>query len=66
MNEYIAKCEEKRKQQAQEHYENLMAEGFGHCYGTSYKEWSTATKQKRVSRKGKTFSHTALWNYKNK
>ena len=64
MKEYMAKCEAKRKQKAQEHNEMLTAEGYGQCYGTSYKEWSQPTKQKRVPRKGKTFSHTALWNYK--
>ena len=64
MKEYMAKCEAKRKQKAQEHYDNLLAEGYGFCYGTKYSEWKEPVKQKRVPRKGKTHSHTTLWNYK--
>jgi len=64
MKEYIAKCEEKRMQKAQEHNANLMAEGYGFCYGTNYKEWKQPVRHKGVSMKGKTFSHTKLWDYK--
>ena len=39
---------------------------FGFCGGTTYKEWKQPTRQKGVSMKGKTFSHTKLWDYKYK
>tara|TARA_R100001460_G_scaffold466_13_gene2233 strand:- start:544 stop:744 length:201 start_codon:yes stop_codon:yes gene_type:complete len=64
MKEYMAKCEAKRKQKAQEHNKMLIAEGYGYCLGTKYSEWKQPTRQKRVPRKGKTHSHTTIWNYK--
>jgi len=39
-------------------------EEFGFCSGTTYKEWTAKTGMKGVSRKGKTFSHTKLWDYR--
>ena len=63
MKLYMQRCEEMRKQAMAERHAEATDE-FGFCGGTTYKEWKQPTRQKGVSMKGKTFSHTRLWDYK--
>ena len=65
MQLYIKRCEELRNQRMAERHAEATAE-FGFCGGTTYKEWSTKSRVKGASMKGKTFSHTKLWDYKYK
>lgn len=65
MQLYIKRCEELRNQRMAERHAEATGE-FGFCGGTTYKEWKQPTRQKGVSMKGKTFSHTKLWDYKYK
>ena len=63
MKLYMQRCEEMRKQAMAERHAEATDE-FGFCSGTTYKEWTAKTGMKGVSRKGKTFSHTKLWDYR--
>ena len=65
MQEYITRMEEKRNQAMAERHAEATDE-FGFCGGTTYKEWSAKSRVKGASMKGKTFSHTKLWDYRNK
>ena len=53
-----------KKQRIQEHRERNVNER--ECRGLNEKEWfRVVTRQKSTFSKGRKFSHTRLWNYKN-
>lgn len=61
---FMEKCKELKRLRLEEHKQRHIGER--ECRGLNEREWfRVTTRQKSTFSKGKKFSHTRLWNYKN-
>lgn len=61
---FMEECKELKRLKLEEHKQRHISER--ECRGLNEREWfRVITRQKSTFSKGKKFSHTRLWNYKN-